>query len=168
MRNAGNDCGQTCGRQSCCAMAGVRTSVSRFTNSITHNVRRSKYEAETAENTGFSSDFRQTIFWLSTRLRGYFEPGFIRESTSVRVSKNLRSGVHMRIPESCPDCGGRSLTYATVTGAVIRTRYRKCDKCGRTAKTIAVIPQKIFLSGNDFSQGGQLSATITQTSDPKF
>jgi hypothetical protein len=123
---------------------------------------------KTAENTGISSDLRAGPNFILAPVCGLFEPGFLTESQCVLSVKFSEAGVHMRIPESCPDCGGRSLTYATVTGAVIRTRYKKCDQCGRTAKTIAVIPQKIFLSGNDFSPCGQLSATMTQTSDPKF
>jgi len=80
----------------------------------------------------------------------------------------LESGVQMRIPASCSSCSGRNLVYATISGAQFRTQYRRCDWCGRTSKSIAVIPQKKFLSGNDFSPGGQLSATMMQTTDTNF
>jgi hypothetical protein len=69
----------------------------------------------------------------------------------------------MRIPETCSACGGRSLTYATVTGAVIRTRYKKCDQCGRTAKTIAVIRQKTFLSGSEFQHANPSPKTMSES-----
>jgi hypothetical protein len=67
----------------------------------------------------------------------------------------------MRIPETCEHCSGRLLTYATVTSDVFRTRYKKCESCTRTAKTITAIPSEIFLSGNDFPQLIGHPATIT-------
>jgi hypothetical protein len=43
----------------------------------------------------------------------------------------------MRVPEKC-DCGGRRLTYATVQSERYTIRYRRCDSCGETSKSIQI------------------------------
>jgi hypothetical protein len=43
----------------------------------------------------------------------------------------------MRIPSRC-SCGGRALTYATVQSERYTTRYRRCDSCGETLKSIQI------------------------------
>lgn len=52
----------------------------------------------------------------------------------------------MRVPEKC-DCGGRRLTYATVQSERYTIRYRKCDVCHRTSKSIQIrsLPSKHVL-----------------------
>ncbi len=61
----------------------------------------------------------------------------------------------MRIPERCKICGGRSLVYASIRGAVFRVRYARCESCDATTKTIAAIPQKTCLYSNDIEHHGQ-------------
>jgi hypothetical protein len=46
----------------------------------------------------------------------------------------------MRIPARCSQCQGRSLTYATVRHASFVVRYRRCDSCGTTSKSISLKP----------------------------
>ena len=72
----------------------------------------------------------------------------------------------MRIPERCKQCDGRSLVYATVTGAAFRTHYRKCDSCGRTSKTISMIRTETFLSGRDFQHNVAASDKIAASTFP--
>jgi hypothetical protein len=43
----------------------------------------------------------------------------------------------MRIPSRC-SCGGRALTYCTVQSERYTTRYRRCDSCGETLKSIQI------------------------------
>ncbi len=50
----------------------------------------------------------------------------------------------MRIPSSC-SCGGRALTYCTIQSERYVVRYRRCDRCGETSKSIQM---KTFLSSN--------------------
>ena len=42
----------------------------------------------------------------------------------------------MRIPARCIQCDGRALVYATVRHASFVVRYRRCDQCGTTSKSI--------------------------------
>ncbi len=44
----------------------------------------------------------------------------------------------MRIPASCDHCHGRAMVYATVRHATFVVRYRRCDSCGTTSKTISL------------------------------
>jgi hypothetical protein len=48
----------------------------------------------------------------------------------------------MRIPSSC-SCGGRALVYCTIRHASFVVRYRRCDSCHQTSKSIQL---KKFLS----------------------
>jgi hypothetical protein len=41
----------------------------------------------------------------------------------------------MRIPDRCL-CGGRCLVYATIQADRYTIRYRRCDRCGTTSKSI--------------------------------
>ena len=41
----------------------------------------------------------------------------------------------MRIPSRC-SCGGRALTYCTIQADRYTIRYRRCDRCGTTNKSI--------------------------------
>lgn len=43
----------------------------------------------------------------------------------------------------CSVCDGRSLVYATVRHAWFTVRYRRCQSCGRTSKTIQKIQSSI-------------------------
>ncbi len=43
----------------------------------------------------------------------------------------------MRVPEKC-DCGGRRLTYATVQSERYTIRYKRCDVCHETSKSIQI------------------------------
>jgi hypothetical protein len=52
----------------------------------------------------------------------------------------------MRIPARCSQCDGRCLTYATIQSERYTIRYKRCDCCGVTSKTIALKP---VLSSND-------------------
>jgi hypothetical protein len=46
----------------------------------------------------------------------------------------------MRIPARCSQCDGRALTYATVQSDRFTIRYKRCDQCGTTSKTISLKP----------------------------
>ena len=50
----------------------------------------------------------------------------------------------MRIPSTC-DCGGRAMVYCTIRHESFVVRYRRCDSCGDTSKSIQL---KKFLSSN--------------------
>jgi hypothetical protein len=43
----------------------------------------------------------------------------------------------MRIPSRC-SCGGRALTYCTIQCDRYTIRYRRCDRCGETSKSIQI------------------------------
>jgi len=51
----------------------------------------------------------------------------------------------MRVPARCIQCDGRAMVYATVRHASFVVRYRRCDCCGTTSKSIQM---KTFLSSN--------------------
>lgn len=61
----------------------------------------------------------------------------------------------MRVPAVCPSCdSGRAMVYATVRRSSFVVRYRKCDRCNETSKTILV------LSSNELLESARLSAMI--------
>ena len=62
----------------------------------------------------------------------------------------------MRIAAQC-DCGGRALVYCTIQGDRYTTRYRCCDECGETSKSIQM---KSVLSSNQPIEPEQANATI--------
>jgi hypothetical protein len=49
----------------------------------------------------------------------------------------------MRIPARCELCHGRALIYCTIEHERYVVRYRRCDVCHETSKTI-----QMFLSSN--------------------
>ena len=53
----------------------------------------------------------------------------------------------MRIADDCEHCpDGRALVYATIQGHEFTTRYRRCDSCGETSKTIQKKTSSLSLS----------------------
>jgi hypothetical protein len=44
----------------------------------------------------------------------------------------------MRVAERCLECDGRALVYSTVKVERFVIRYRRCDRCGDTTKTIQI------------------------------
>ena len=62
----------------------------------------------------------------------------------------------MRIPARCIQCDGRALTYATVQADRFTVRYRRCDRCGETSKSIQL--KKILSS---ISLIDQVDAPVT-------
>jgi hypothetical protein len=61
----------------------------------------------------------------------------------------------MRIPDSCL-CGGRSLVYCSIKSDRYTIRYRRCDRCGETSKSIQL--KKILSS---ISLIDQVDAPVT-------
>ena len=69
----------------------------------------------------------------------------------------------MRIPARC-QCGGRALTYATIQSERYTIRYKRCDCCGVTSKTIALKP---VLSSNLVLDAALVDATIIESPTTK-
>lgn len=64
----------------------------------------------------------------------------------------------MRIADDCNLCpDGRALVYATIQGERYTVRYRRCDQCGETSKSIQM---KTVLSSNRPIEPEQDTATI--------
>ena len=64
----------------------------------------------------------------------------------------------MRIADDCNSCpDGRALVYCTIQGERYITRYRCCDECGETSKSIAL---KTVLSSKHSVEPEQANATI--------
>ncbi len=69
----------------------------------------------------------------------------------------------MRIPSRC-DCGGRALTYCTIQSDRYTVRYRRCDSCGETSKSIQL---KKILSSNKTVDSALDIVTIEESFEPK-
>jgi hypothetical protein len=69
----------------------------------------------------------------------------------------------MRIPERC-DCGGRAMVYCTIQSAGYSVRYRRCDSCGCTSKSIGL---KKLLSSKDHVPSAETDAIIREPPFPK-
>ena len=64
----------------------------------------------------------------------------------------------MRVADDCNLCpDGRALVYATIQGERYTVRYRRCDRCGETSKSIQM---KTFLSSKHSVEPEQANATI--------
>lgn len=64
----------------------------------------------------------------------------------------------MRIADDCNLCpDGRALVYATIRGERYTVRYRRCDQCGETSKSIQM---KSVLSSKHSVEPEQANATI--------
>ena len=64
----------------------------------------------------------------------------------------------MRIADDCNLClTGKAKVYATIRGERYTVRYRRCDQCGETSKSIQM---KTFLSSKHSVEPEQANATI--------
>jgi hypothetical protein len=69
----------------------------------------------------------------------------------------------MRIPSRC-SCGGRSMVYCTIRHASFVVRYRRCDSCHQTSKSIQM---KIGMSSNNSIDVALSVVTIRKSFEPR-
>ena len=70
----------------------------------------------------------------------------------------------MRIPARCSQCDGRAMVYATIRHASFVVRYRRCDSCHQTSKSIQM---KVGMPSNDIVDSALSAVTIRKSFEPR-